>query len=98
MIPARANLLEMSERTRRAYDQWASTYDSSPNPQIVLEFPDVLGLLAPLTGETILDAACGTGRYTAAIGERGATVIGLDFWAEMLAVGRRNAGHLNSHG
>ena len=88
-FPERANLAAMSERTRNAYDQWASTYDSSPNPQIVLEFPDVLGLLAPLAGETVLDAACGTGRYTAAMAEQGAAVIGLDFSPEMLAVARR---------
>ncbi len=79
----------MSERTRRAYDQWAATYDTAPNPQIVLEFPDVLGLLAPTRGETILDAACGTGRYTVAIAEQGAVVTGLDFSVEMLAVARR---------
>jgi ubiquinone/menaquinone biosynthesis C-methylase UbiE len=79
----------MSERTRKAYDQWASTYDTSPNPQIVLEFPDVLALLATIAGEAILDAGCGTGRYTQAIAERGASVIGLDFSAEMLALARR---------
>ena len=79
----------MSERTRNAYDRWAPTYDISPNPQIVLEFPDVLGLLAPTAGENILDAACGTGRYTAAIAERGTVVRGLDFSAEMLAIARR---------
>jgi ubiquinone/menaquinone biosynthesis C-methylase UbiE len=79
----------MSERTRNAYDLWASTYDSSPNPQITLEFSDVLELLAPATGEIILDAACGTGRYTVAIAERGAAVVGLDFSAAMLARARR---------
>ena len=79
----------MSERTRKAYDQWAPTYDTSPNTQIVLEFPDVLGLLAPTAGETILDAACGTGRYSVAIADRGALVIGLDFSAGMLALARR---------
>lgn len=78
----------MSERTRNAYDQWATIYDTSPNPQIVLEFPDVIGLLAPRAGETILDAACGTGRYTAAIAEQGALVIGLDFSDQMLAIAR----------
>ena len=49
----------------------------------------MLGLLAPIAGETIMDAACGTGRYTVAIAERGAAVTGLDFSAEMLAVARR---------
>lgn len=79
----------MSGRTRKAYDQWAPTYDTSPNPQVVLEFPDVLELLAPASGETILDAACGTGRYSMAIAELGAVAIGLDFSDEMLAIARR---------
>jgi ubiquinone/menaquinone biosynthesis C-methylase UbiE len=87
----------MSERTRNAYDQWAPTYDSSPNPQIVLEFPDVLELLAPTAGETILDVACGTGRYTVVIAERGAAVIGMDFSAEMLARARRRMPNTEFH-
>jgi len=89
LAPGNVNLAGMSERTREAYDQWAATYDSSPNPQIVLEFPEVLALLAPVAGETVLDAACGTGRYSVAIAERGAQVVGLDFSAEMLALARR---------
>lgn len=87
----------MSDRTRRAYDQWAPTYDSSPNPQIVLEFPDVLELLAPAAGETILDAACGTGRYTLVIAERRAVVIGLDFSVEMLSIARRRTPSTEFH-
>lgn len=93
----RASLRSMSDRTRKAYDQWASTYDTAPNPQIVLEFPDVLGLLAPVAGETILDAACGTGRYTAAIAERGAHVIGLDFSTKMLAIARQRIADTEFH-
>jgi len=87
----------MSERTRNAYDQWAPTYDSSPNPQVVLEFPDVLELLAPTAGETILDAACGTGRYAVVAAERGATVTGLDFSAEMLAKAQRRLPNTEFH-
>lgn len=87
----------MSERTRNAYDQWAPTYDDSPNPQIVLEFPDVLELLAPTAGETILDAACGTGRYTVVMAERGAAVIGLDFSEEMLTRARRRIPYAEFH-
>jgi SAM-dependent methyltransferase len=79
----------MSEPTHNAYDQWAPTCDSSPNPQIVLEFPDVPGLLTPFAEETVLDAGCGSGRYTVAIADRGAAVIGLDFSDEMLTVARR---------
>ncbi|HWG34297.1 MAG TPA: class I SAM-dependent methyltransferase [Gemmatimonadaceae bacterium] len=80
---------EVESRTRAAYDEWAATYDTSPNPQTLLEYEDVMALLAPRPGERILDAACGTGRYTAAIAERGATVIGVDFSERMLAEARR---------
>jgi trans-aconitate methyltransferase len=49
---------------------------------------DVLALLAPKPGETILDVGCGTGSLTAKIAECGATVIGLDSSAEMIAKAR----------
>lgn len=78
----------MSERTRKAYDQWARSYDSDPNPHLVLEHEDVLALIAPAAGESILDAACGTGRYTAEIARAEATVRGIDFSEEMLVIAR----------
>ena len=79
----------MTDRTQTAYDEWAATYDTSPNPQTLLEYDDVLALLNVQRGERILDAACGTGRYTAALLERGANVIGMDISEGMLAVARR---------
>ena len=45
-------------------------------------------LLDPKTGERILDLGCGTGHLTAAIADAGATVVGLDHSAEMLAQAR----------
>ena len=50
----------------------------------------VLELLEPRPGERILDIGCGTGQLTAEIAQRGATVIGLDSSAEMLADARAN--------
>jgi trans-aconitate methyltransferase len=49
---------------------------------------DVLAMLAPQAGETILDVGCGTGGLTAKIAECGATVIGLDSSPEMISKAR----------
>ena len=51
---------------------------------------DLLELLAPAAGESILDLGCGTGRHAAAIAARGATVVGLDADPEMLSKARRD--------
>ncbi len=80
----------MTERTRNAYDHWAKDYDSDPNPQILLEYENVVSLVAPSLGERILDAACGTGRYTSAFYLAGTEVVGIDFSKEMIAVAKTN--------
>jgi trans-aconitate methyltransferase len=49
---------------------------------------DVLTLLAPSAGESILDVGCGTGALTAKIAECGATVIGLDSSPDMITKAR----------
>jgi SAM-dependent methyltransferase len=46
---------------------------------------NLMELLNPQPGERILDLGCGTGQLTAEIARSGATVIGLDNSAEMLA-------------
>ena len=76
----------MTDRTKRAYENWAPTYDTDPNPHTALEYRPVLETLAARAGERILDAACGTGRYTAALHADGVDVMGLDFSAAMLAL------------
>src|SRR5262249_19921475 len=45
--------------------------------------------LAPQPGEVVLDLGCGTGHLTAKIAEAGATVLGVDSSAEMIAEARR---------
>ncbi len=50
----------------------------------------LLESLKPQAGERILDVGCGTGQLTAEIARSGATVIGLDKSAEMLAEARKN--------
>lgn len=51
----------------------------------------VLDALTPVEGKDVLEIACGTGRFTVALAERGADVVGLDISAEMLAQGREKA-------
>lgn len=50
---------------------------------------DLLELLAPVTGERILDLGCGTGALAAAIAERGTEVLGIDSSPEMVEQARR---------
>jgi len=73
-------------RTKDAYDRCSATYDSDPNPQTVLQEPVVIELVNPKTGDRILDAACGTGRYCGLFRGRGASVVGFDFSEGMLRV------------
>jgi trans-aconitate 2-methyltransferase len=51
---------------------------------------DLLELLAPRSGERILDLGCGTGQLTAEIARSGAVVTGLDYSPDMLADARKN--------
>jgi SAM-dependent methyltransferase len=49
---------------------------------------DLLGLLNPQPGQTVLDVGCGTGDLAAKIAASGATVIGVDPSAEMILAAR----------
>jgi trans-aconitate methyltransferase len=50
----------------------------------------LIASMNPQSGERILDIGCGTGQLTAEIARSGATVVGLDNSAEMLAEARKN--------
>lgn len=49
----------------------------------------LIRLAAPRSGERALDICCGTGDIAAGLAQRGATVCGLDFSAEMLRIAAR---------
>ena len=51
----------------------------------------VLDAVAPVEGQRILEIACGTGRFTVMLAERGADVTGIDISEAMLARGRQRA-------
>ncbi|MFJ5676562.1 class I SAM-dependent methyltransferase [Streptomyces sp. NPDC093097] len=67
------------------YASWAARYDSLPSAYIEVEEPVVHGLLDRGPVGTALDAACGTGRQSAALAARGHRTIGVDQSPEMLA-------------
>lgn len=70
------------------YSNWAATYDTSPNALIRAEQPVVRALIDALPPGRALDAACGTGRHTKYLVERGHHVIGIDATPAMLAKAR----------
>jgi ubiquinone/menaquinone biosynthesis C-methylase UbiE len=51
----------------------------------------VLDALAPLDGKRVLEVACGTGRFTVMLAERGADIVGVDISEAMLEQGRTKA-------
>ncbi len=52
---------------------------------------DLIDLLDPRPGETVLDLGCGTGRHAAAIAGRGCRVVGMDADEQMLAKARADS-------
>ena len=68
--------------------RWNAT-DYATNARFVSDLGQpVLDLLQPEPGERILDLCCGDGALTARLAERGATVVGVDASAELLAAAR----------
>jgi len=72
---------------RDGYERWAPTYDNSPNPLLAREERYVFPLLPGLRNRSVLDLACGTGRWLtrlSAVGSRPA--VGVDLSSAMLRV------------
>jgi malonyl-CoA O-methyltransferase len=78
-----------SSENRSGYDRWAAIYDGYVNSTVFVDdyaFPPVW---AHLTGKTILEIGCGTGRHTSRLAQAGNSVTGLDLSPGMLAEARR---------
>jgi len=75
---------------REGYDLWAETYDETPNPVVAMDARYTLDVLAPRSGELILDAGCGTGRHLGPLLRARSNPVGVDFSRGMLDIARRN--------
>lgn len=76
------------------FNELAPTYDQrlAGNPLFAIESAAMLSMLPSLTGRSVADIGCGTGRLTLQLAQLGAgTVIGVDLSEEMLAVAMRKA-------
>jgi len=70
----------------QAYTLWSETYDSVANPLLALEERYLWPMLPSLTGRTVLDLGCGTGRLLNRLSSSGAgQYLGVDLSAAMLA-------------
>lgn len=74
--------------TREGYDLWSAVYDTDGNPLIALEEPRIDELLGDVSGLTLADIGCGTGRHALRLAARGARITALDFSEGMLAQAR----------
>jgi ubiquinone/menaquinone biosynthesis C-methylase UbiE len=75
------------------YDKIGATYDATRRAE-----PEILNVLAELLdlkqGASVLDIGCGTANYTAALGERGYEMLGLDRSGLMLRTARAKGADL----
>jgi ubiquinone/menaquinone biosynthesis C-methylase UbiE len=77
---------------RSGYDRWAELYDHELNPLIALEEPLVRQAFGDVSGLSVLDLGCGTGRHAFWLGAAGARVTAVDFSEGMLSEARRKPG------
>jgi SAM-dependent methyltransferase len=75
------------------YRQWAGTYDEPRNSLFDIDEPVMHEILDTLPTGRAVDAACGTGRYSAYLAGLGHVVVGVDNSADMLAVARARLPH-----
>jgi ubiquinone/menaquinone biosynthesis C-methylase UbiE len=76
---------------REGYDLWSDTYDTTPNPVVEMDSRHTLEMLAPMQGEIILDAGCGTGRHLRQLLLAASKPVGIDFSRGMLNVVHRRS-------
>jgi len=73
------------------YNKWAETYHIEDNPIKKLSDEFIKGELPDLTGKSVLDAGCGTGKNCELAIDRGASYVkGIDLSPKMVEQARKN--------
>jgi ubiquinone/menaquinone biosynthesis C-methylase UbiE len=88
-LSTHAGVLVGRDATSTAYRQWSGSYDDPGNGLFDLDQPMVDAIVDTLPIGRAVDAACGTGRLTAPLVNRGHRVIGVDSSPDMLQHARR---------
>jgi len=77
----------MKDKIKRAYEELADSYsahiDHKPH-NAYYDRPNTLSLVGSVSGKTVLDAACGPGKYAEILIGQGAEVTGFDLSAKMI--------------
>ena len=82
----------------QGFSELADTYDArlASNPTLLLETTATLSALPDVSGKSVVDVGCGTGRYALQLLRMGAqNVMGVDLSPQMLAVAQRKAQKAN---
>ncbi|WP_235297858.1 class I SAM-dependent methyltransferase [Portibacter marinus] len=93
----------IKEKILQAYEQLAESYDALIDHKPHNAFydrPTSLELIGDVTGNHILDAACGSGKYAEILMEKGGIVSGFDISPKMIKLARernRNNGKFSVH-
>jgi ubiquinone/menaquinone biosynthesis C-methylase UbiE len=75
---------------QQAYELWAPSYDTTPNPLLALEERSLSSVFGNPVGKNIVDLGCGTGRWLTRLEQSSAgSLTGVDSSAAMLAEARR---------
>ncbi len=87
-----AEFPEQADENRRIWDAnarwWDDRIGDGNDFQLLLIEPATDRLLDVRAGDTILDAACGAGRFARRMAEHGARVVAFDYSAEFIARAR----------
>jgi malonyl-CoA O-methyltransferase len=80
-----------------AYNRWSETYDSQPNPTRDIDAAVLPHILPDLTGLSVVEAGCGTGKNSGRLAADSQKLIALDFSEGMMAVAREKHNAANIH-
>lgn len=93
-FPSKAEATDSWDSVATWYDKHL-TGENTYHNKVVL--PNLLRLVAPRRGESVVDLACGNGFFSEAFAKEGAQVTGIDVSEELIAIARKNAPAVSFH-